>query len=314
MIKRIGKFLIFVAIIVVLVLFNVYQNHNVSVEEYSIDSIKIPPSFESFKIVQVSDLHSVTDVVFASKLLESIKEQSPGMIVITGDLLDSTIYSEESSALQNNDSASIAGQATIDFISQIIAVAPVYFVYGNHEMVLLDDPNNNSFKVALEELGVIFANNRALLFKKDSAAINILGIQDPATLYKDPVFKNSGETSLERTKAMMDAVTKNINETLFTVLLAHRPEFFDVYSTYPVDLALTGHAHGGQMRMPFIREGLYAPNQGFFPDYTSGLYTKGSFSMIVGRGLGNSIIPFRVFNGPELVVITLTNTVINGTI
>jgi predicted MPP superfamily phosphohydrolase len=106
---------------------------------------------------------------------------------------------------------------------------------------------------------------------------------------------------------MLQYLSPAIDPELFTILLAHRPEYADVYARYPVDLALAGHAHGGQIRLPLMREGLYAPNQGFLPRYTNGSYQVGSLEMIVCRGLGNSIIPFRFLNGPELVMIELTN-------
>ena len=94
------------------------------------------------------------------------------------------------------------------------------------------------------------------------------------------------------------------NNELFTLLLSHRPELFDVYSEHEVDLALTGHAHGGQIRLPLFG-GLVAPNQGLFPSYDSGLYKSGNSNMIVSRGIGNSIIPLRINNRPELIIVEL---------
>lgn len=312
--KKRYKILILAAILAVPVLTNVYRNRTIEVKEYLINSEKLPDAFEGFTIVQVTDLHSIKEETFARKLAGLILDQHPDMIAITGDLVDSNVYIREADALKSSASPGIAGEATVRFVADLVKIAPVYYVYGNHEMILLDDPANNPFKVALEELGVFFANNNVYTLEKDSFYIHIAGVQDPSTLYKDPVFKNSGETSRERTIAMMDAVTAELNEAFFTVLLAHRPEFFEVYAGYPVDLALTGHAHGGQIRIPLVREGIYAPNQGFFPDYTYGLYEQDAFSMIVGRGLGDSLFPFRVFNGPELVTITLTNSVNDDTL
>ena len=96
-----------------------------------------------------------------------------------------------------------------------------------------------------------------------------------------------------------------IHGDVFKILLAHRPKMFPLYSEYGFDLVLSGHAHGGQVRLPFA-DGLIAPNQGFFPEYTSGEYKRGNCTMIVSRGLGNSIIPQRLFNHPEIVVLTLS--------
>lgn len=306
------KKIVFVLSIAALIGYNVLLNRHVQITEYRIASEKIPASFNSFRIVQVSDLHSITDVNRAHALIKKIKKQNPDIIVITGDLIDTSVHKEECSSVKQSFVEGIAGQLTLDFVIELLALAPVYFVYGNHEMMLLDDPEKNVFKLALEDAGVLFANNTSFVLHEGKDAINMIGIQDPSTLYKDPAFADCKKTSKDRTVAMMRAVTEDIDEERFTILLAHRPEYFELYADYPVDLALTGHAHGGQIRIPFKREGLYAPNQGFFPAYTNGLYTKDSFRMIVSRGLGDSIFPFRVFNGPELPVIVLTNNVNNG--
>lgn len=312
MIKRHTKIIIFILSMAILIGYNAYLNRHIQVVEYSINSKKLPDSFDGFRIVQVADLHSVKDVEFAHKLVGLIEKQNPDIIVITGDLIDSSVYLEECSSVKQGATEGIPGQLTLDFIAELVSVAPIYFVYGNHEMILLDDPEKNTFKVALEALGVLFANNKSFVLHMGSDCINLLGIQDPSTLYKDPMFANCGENSKERTQVMMNVVTESIDDRFFTLLLAHRPEFFELYATYSVDLALTGHAHGGQIRIPFRREGLYAPNQGFFPTYTNGLYTNDCFNMIVSRGLGNSIFPFRVFNEPELSLVILTNNVNNA--
>ena len=97
---------------------------------------------------------------------------------------------------------------------------------------------------------------------------------------------------------------KGLADENYTILLSHRPELFDLYCEAGTDLVLSGHAHGGQVRIPFVG-GLVAPNQGLFPEYTEGLYEKDGIKMIVSRGLGNSIIPLRVNDPPELVLITL---------
>lgn len=314
MIKRHMKIMILVLSITVLIGYNAYLNRHIQISEYRVNSKKLPASFDSFRIVQVSDLHSITDAELTHVLVEKIEKQKPNIIVITGDLIDSGVYMEECLRVEQGAAEGIAGQLTIDFVSELLALAPVYFVYGNHEMVLLDDPEKNTFKVALEKAGVLIANNECFDLNIGTDSINLIGIQDPSTLYKDPGYANWRESGKERTAVMMRAVTENIDEGQFTILLAHRPEYFELYADYPVDLALTGHAHGGQIRIPFKNEGLYAPNQGFFPSYTEGVYTKGSFSMIVSRGLGDSVFPFRIFNGPELIVTILTNNVNSDTL
>ena len=129
------------------------------------------------------------------------------------------------------------------------------------------------------------------------------GIQDPSTLYKDYQFTNLSNNG-ERMEAMLDVVTEGISNEEFMLLLSHRPEYLEMYDQYPVDLCLAGHAHGGQFRLPFIG-GIYAPGQGFFPEYTAGLYATDDLEMYVGTGVGNSVIPVRIFNPPEIITVIL---------
>ena len=136
-------------------------------------------------------------------------------------------------------------------------------------------------------------DNISIPIHKDDQKIFIAGIQDPSFILENT-------TQFEKTLGNLKTNTKNY----FTMLLSHRPEKFNAYVNRNFDLVFAGHAHGGQVRLPFIG-GLFSPNQGFFPKYTSGIYRKFKTSMIVSRGLGNSTFPFRIFNTPELVVVTL---------
>ena len=127
--------------------------------------------------------------------------------------------------------------------------------------------------------------------------ISLIGLEDPDTVDRDESVQ---------TFILDEALEPFAEDESYKILLSHRPEQFEVYVKHKVDLVLSGHAHGGQVRIPFAG-GLVAPNQGFFPKYDSGLYVNGSTNMIVSRGLGNSIIPIRINNRPELVIITLEN-------
>ena len=197
----------------------------------------------------------------------------------------------------------MSGQDTVDFVARLTEHYYVYFVYGNHEMILLDDVDNNPFKVAMEEIGVIFLNNDGVKITKDEESIYMLGIQDPATLYKDSDYAEY-DTHSERINAMMKNVMALKEEDLYTVVLSHRPEYFTEYTKYDADLILTGHAHGGQVRLPGIG-GLYAPGQGWLPEYTDGLWADKGTTMIISRGIGNSVEVPRVFNPPEINTIIL---------
>lgn len=287
---------LFLILLAVSVVWNIYWNRTIVVHTYVNDCEDIPEVFAGFRIVQLTDIHSVRSKEQGQLIYDKTASEEPDVICITGDLVDSKYYA----------SHGVEGEAlTLDLVEQLLTLAPVYFVYGNHEMILLDDPERNAFKVALEELGVHIINNEVAAFAlgNNGAEIWIAGIQDPSTLYKDPEFAYY-DTNAERMEAMLDSVTEGIEEEDFVLLLSHRPEYLELYDQYEVDVCLSGHAHGGQFRFPFIG-GVYAPGQGFLPKYTVGVYETEDLDMYVGTGIGNSVIPVRVFNPPEILTIVL---------
>lgn len=278
------KFIIRIFIIVAIVLFCViylyYENNKLQVSNYQIISEDIPKGFNNYKIVQISDFHNTKSKTLTNDLIKKIKEQKPNIIVLTGDLIDSRKI--------NIDIA-------INFIKNINAIAPIYFVTGNHEANI---SNFSQIKEELEKNKVIILNNRTEVLKINESEINLIGIDDPRMAHENTV-SDSEIVNVELSNS-------KYNQNKYNILLSHRPELFDIYVNKKLDLILAGHAHGGQIRIPFIG-GLVAPNQGFFPKYTSELYEKNETTMILNRGIGNSIIPFRINNRLELVVITLNN-------
>ena len=302
--RTLRVFLIGFVLLAVSVVGNHIANKNIYVTQYEIFDEKIPEVFDGYRIVQVTDVHSVRTKEQADLLFSTVAKEEPDAVVITGDLVDSTYYTEEKQALSEGLSDKMAGQDTVDFVKRLTEHYYVYYVYGNHEMILLDDVDNNPFKVAMEEAGVIFLNNTGVKVTKDGEGIYFLGIQDPSTLYKDSAYAECSN-HVERINAMLTNVTALKEEALYTVLLCHRPEYYNEYAKYNVDLTLSGHAHGGQVRIPGVG-GLYAPGQGWFPEYSEGIYqTMEQMAMIVGRGIGNSVEVPRVFNPPEINTIIL---------
>lgn len=185
-----------------------------------------------------------------------------------------------------------------EFVQQIVKIAPVYYVSGNHEQL---SGKYGVLKEKLEKLNVQIIDNSYMTLSKGGDEIGLMSIADPA------IQQNEGTYLWDDSGVYMEKNLKKlfINvDTDFNILLSHRPEQFIVYKDMNVDLVFSGHAHGGQIRIPFIG-GLIAPNQGLFPKYTNGIYKNDVTSMVVSRGLGNSIFPFRLFNRPELVVVTL---------
>ncbi|ERM18261.1 metallophosphoesterase [Brevibacillus laterosporus] len=256
-----------------------WGNTAIQTTKININSEKIPESFDGFTIVQVSDLHNAEFGNNQSRLLNAIKAVSPNFIAVTGDLIDSN-HTDVAKAME--------------FINGAIEIAPVYYVTGNHEA---RSDQYAKLKQQMLEAGVIMLEDEGTTIKSEGASIRLFGLNDPNFTATDDAYESVAMVDT-KLKAML---SKN-NE--YTILLSHRPELFDIYAENSIDLVLSGHAHGGQVRLPFVG-GVVAPNQGFFPKYSEGVYEKEQTKMIVSRGLGNSIIPVRINNRPELVVITL---------
>lgn len=285
--RRMSKIKILGAVMALVILITIFENLSVGITTYEVD--KELPGDDSLRIVQLSDIHMIRSSRQDEILYKKVRDLRPDIISLTGDLVDSGKYANEEYR-----------RYTIQFCKHLCSVAPVYYVYGNHEFVLLDDPENNLFKRELESVGVMILNNRAAAVEKAGVSYNLLGVQDPATLYKDPKYAYADN----KTAAILTDLLSKAGEADLNILLAHRPELFAVYTEeFRIDLTLTGHAHGGQFRLPFTNVSAYAPGQGFLPKYTSGAFEKDGCTMIVSRGIGNSVIPVRLFNRPEIVVV-----------
>ncbi len=269
---------IYIFIIFAVVLFlrwNIHENKNIQVNEITVKSDKLPDDFIGYKIAHISDLHNAEFGDNNEQLLSSIKDASPDIIVITGDIVDSRRTNV---------------QIARDFVNNASKIAPVYYVTGNHEARVSEE--NRIDNVELNE-NITVLHNQNMLLQKDKSEIQIIGVDDPD--YKE-VTNNAEYINNE--------LQKHRNNEHFKLLLSHRPELFDVYVDNNIDVVFAGHAHGGQFRLPLVG-GLIAPHQGLFPKYDSGLYTESNTNMIVSRGIGNSIFPFRINNPPEIIIVTL---------
>jgi len=277
--KRLKAMLILILVLSVSYYFY-WGNNAIQTTHHDYASSEIPDAFDGFKVVQVSDLHNKN---FGGDLLAKITSESPDIIVVTGDVID-----------RNRTDLGVAEA----FFEEAVAIAPVYFVSGNHEVA---SGKYQELQRILDDLGVENLDNASQVLSLNDEQINLLGLADPLTLLLEDIIEEGSEEQV-----LQNNIMDVLNETPdnFNLLLSHRPEIFEVYEDAELDLVLSGHAHGGQIRLPFI-EGLYAPSQGFFPEYTSGRYEESGTTMIVSRGLGNSLFPLRVFNRPELVVIEL---------
>ena len=273
------------AIIFALLIWTIWGNTALTVSNIKISSSRIPPAFSGFRIAQVSDLHNAEFGKGNKKLLELLSESKPDIIVITGDFVDA-----------GHTDIDVA----LDFAKGAISIAPVYYVTGNHE-ASLSQSQYDELKTGLEAIGVIVLEDEAIQLKHEKETITLIGLSDPNFTLKGDMFGEAPAMVSTKLNSLVN------DESSYTILLSHRPELFESYARCNIDLVLSGHAHGGQFRLPLVG-GLIAPNQGLLPKYDAGLFTDGNTNMIVSRGIGNSIIPIRFNNRPEIVLIELCTT------
>jgi hypothetical protein len=251
-----------------------WSNDSLVVTEDTYVNENIPSDFNGYKILQISDLNNKDGI--SEELIEKTFEINPDIIVVTGDYINSDRSDE-----YNID---------YTYLENVASSYPTYFVTGEQEQ---DALCYSTFKEKIEELGVIVLDDESVELEKNIGKITLIGMNDPAFYYENVTAFNNKLKEL------------NTGEN-FTILLSHRPELFDVYTEDAIPLVLSGHALGGQIKLPFVGE-LYSSNQGFYPDYTSGFYTQENTTLYVSRGIGNTFIPVRLFNQPEINVITLSN-------
>lgn len=263
----------------------VWDNARIVVTRYEVKSEHLPKNFDGYCIAHVSDLHNDEFGEDNEKLLALIKSTNPDMIAITGDLLDSRRTDVDKA---------------LNFVRKAVGIAPCYYVTGNHES--REGKTYEQLEKSMIEAGVIVLRNAKTVLKKDGEEITILGIDDPRfVLATDRLVKME-----DVIRTVLSGMKEGVPKEQFTLLLSHRPELFELYCEQELDLVLSGHVHGGQFRLPGIG-GLIGPGQGLLPDYDSGLYSAGDTHMVLSRGLGQSIVPFRINNTPELVLVTLKN-------
>ncbi len=269
-----------IAVLLVLIIWTIWGNTALMVSTVTVSSNRIPTAFNGFLIAQVSDLHNAVFGENNAELLQILSECKPNIIVVTGDLVDA----------EHTDI-----DVALDFAKEAAHIAGTYYVTGNHEGSL---SQYDELKTGLESMGVVVLEDASMQLEYNGEKVTLIGLSDPSFTLKGNML---GEVP-----AMVDTKLRGLigDKDDYTILLSHRPELFETYVNCGVDLVLSGHAHGGQFRLPFIG-GLVAPNQGLFPKYDAGLYTKGDTNMIVCRGLGNSIIPIRFNNRPEIVLLEL---------
>ena len=274
--KKPRHFLRFLLFAVLAAVFVWWSNNSLQTERFTFSSPRLPAGFDGCVIVQLSDLHGAEFGEDNQELLRQVQSCGPDYIFVTGDLLDQYRQTPHSYA--------------VELCRSLAAVAPTYFVTGNHEWAL---PDARGLKRKLEEAGVTVLANEYVLLERGGERILLAGIDDPNG-YAD---QKTPEEVAEEVRAAFDAP--------FWMLLAHRNNYFeDEYCRLGADLVISGHGHGGLVRLPFT-DGLVSVERTFFPSYTAGFYQAGGADLFVSRGLGNSGRTFRLFNRPQVAVLTL---------
>lgn len=269
------------------ILIRAKYTNKIDVTEYSILNEKISQEFNDFKIVQLSDFHSngykdTTDII-----INKIENINPDIVVMTGDMVSWEI-------------------GNIDELEKLISLLsinyPIYYINGNHEQLLeITNLNEyNEFLNKIKSLGVTYIKNNFVEIIRDGQSINLYEIDIPL-MEGNGLYVKEGELDDD----YINSKLSNIKSNKFNILLAHNPLFIDEYSSWGADLVLSGHIHGGIIRIPIVDVGVLSPEKKFFPKYDSGEFKVGDTTMIVNRGIGTSSIKLRVFNNPEISVITL---------
>jgi predicted MPP superfamily phosphohydrolase len=291
MFKKNRKILyIIVLVFFIMFVFYYWQNHTLQITRYVFAYENLPKSFDGYRIVQISDMHGKT---FGSKntaLSNKIKSLKPDILLITGDMMSSTIIDEG---------------AFLDFLDQFNKACPIYMCLGNHEQIASKIINNDrylNFLNNIRDRGVILLDNEKTKIKSGEDTITLSGLSLELYHYSRRDLESYDE-NMSLTELYMEEVLDKAPKN-FNILLAHNPAYFDVYASWGADLILAGHIHGGIIRIPFLG-GLFSPDRVFFPEYDAGLFENGSSKMIVNRGLGYSKVNIRLFNRPEISFIEL---------
>ena len=270
---RLGMFLLSCALCAVFIR---WSNHSLQTERYTFASSRLPEGFDGCVIVQLSDLHGAEFGEGNRDLIDRVRSQSPDYIFLTGDLQDRYRRTPRSYSVA-------LGRALSE-------IAPTYFVTGNHEWAFQDV---RDLKREMAEAGVTVLTNEYATLTRRGDSILLAGIDDP-----------NGFADQKRPEALAEEI-RSAAPGAFWMLLAHRNNYFEKeYSHLGADLVISGHGHGGLIRLPFT-DGLVSVERSFFPSYTAGFYQANGAEVFVSRGLGNSGRTFRLFNRPEVVVLTL---------
>lgn len=274
-----------ILLLILAVFFMLWMRHELDCLEtthYTVESERLPQHFHDARFVLLSDLHNKSFGQHHERLLSAIKREKPDFIVVAGDLVTAGKQGEDRAARQ--------------LMEQLGSRYDVFYGRGNHEEKLAKR-DGGCYEQYVGQQGVYMLHNESVLLERKGQSIRIAGLSLPIAY-----FKKFRQTSLSE-----DVVKKLLGEKdkeRFTLLIAHKPAHFPEYAAWGADLVVSGHVHGGMVRLPWLG-GIISPQLEIFPKFDAGIFTMGKSTMVISRGLGSHGIPIRIYNRPELVVVTL---------
>ncbi|MCB7303488.1 metallophosphoesterase [Bariatricus massiliensis] len=264
----------------------VRELHGFKVRHYTVTSPKLKRDMRERRLLFLSDLHNHKYGEHNEKLLDAVRRQKPDLILITGDMLVSRQGSQ--------------WEVAAEFVKQLPSICPVYYANGNHEQRMRENPEKYgtayfAYKRELEACGVQFLINEKAVLSWDGNSVVITGLEVPDSCYFRKKRTRLGLREMERRVGKAD-------EGSYQILLVHQPDFMSVYKAWGGDLILSGHLHGGIIRVPGLG-GVISPQMGLFPKYSGSLYREEDTRIVVSKGLGTHTVNIRLFNPAELIVL-----------
>jgi len=264
---------LFAGLLLALYLFWIEPNW-IQVHSYTVHAAALPAAFDGFRVTEIADLHGKAFGENHTRLLRAVSGTAPDLIAIDGDLFD--------------DKTDIASLDPL--LTGLVEIAPVFYVTGNHEWTV---EGLRGILEHLEALGVTVLENEFVTLSRGDAKIAVAGVHDP-----------NGPYDMKSKETLVAEIRQALGEDVYILMLAHRNGQLAAWSALGVQTVLTGHGHGGLIRLPLVG-GLIGVDGDLFPTYDAGVFMEGETTMVVSRGLGNSVFIPRIFNRPELPVITL---------
>lgn len=250
-----------------------FENYRIETEEYTLCSSRLPAAFDGLRVVEIADLHGKMFGSEGEDLLEAVRAAKPDLIALDGDLAD-----------EKSDAAAVARLA-----GGLAEIAPTYYVTGNHEWVMDDLPG---FLALLEAEGVTVLRNEYRVLRQGGQTMVVAGVDDP-----------NGPYDQKTPEQLVSEIREDCGDA-FILMLAHRNDQLELWSSLEVDAVLAGHGHGGVVRLPFLGP-VFGSGGSLFPKDAQGLYRRGRTALLVSRGLGSTGLPLRLFNRPHLPVLVL---------